>query len=126
MRVGTGHREVLLRYAFLVDPATGSLRTLVWAIVNDPARRAAARTMVQLTPSLIHDCGLDVIADRILGAVPVNWSFAICALPGGQPRAMPAELQAWSVRDVRTPLDADQLEDTLRLALAEMARNASR
>jgi len=126
MRLGTVHREVLLRYAFLVDPATGALRTLVWAIDPEPARRAAARTMVLLTPGLIFDCGLDVLADRLLGAVPINWSFAMRNLPTGQPRAMTPELQAWSVRDVRTPLEADQLEGALRLALSEAARNASR
>jgi hypothetical protein len=126
MRVGAGHREVLLRYAFLVDPATGELRTLVWAIDADPTRRAAAQTMVQLTPSLIYDCGLDVIADRILGAVPVNWSFALRGLPNGQPRAMTPDLQAWSLRDVRSALEADQFEEALRLAVSESARSAAR
>jgi len=126
MRVGTGHRELLLRYALVVDPANGSLRTLVWAIAPEPARRTAARTMVLLTPGLIYDCGLDVLADRLFGALPVNWSFAMPGLPTGQPRTMPAELQAWSVRDVRTPGEADQLEGALRLALNESARNASR
>jgi hypothetical protein len=126
MRVGTGHRELLLRYALVVDPANGSLRTLVWAIAPEPARRTAARTMVLLTPSLIYDCGLDVLANRLFGALPVNWSFAMRGLPTGQPRTMPAELQAWSVRDIRSPVEAGQLEDALRLALTEAARNASR
>ena len=126
MRVGTGHREVLLRYALLVDPSSGALRTLVWAIAPEPARRTAARTMVLLTPSLVYDCGLDVMAQRLFGALPVNWSFAMPGLPTGQPRAVPTELQAWSVRDVRTSSEADQLEDALRLALSEQARNASR
>jgi hypothetical protein len=116
----------LLRYALVVDPATGALRTVVWAIAPEPARRTAARSMVLLAPGLIYDCGLDVLADRILGALPVNWSFAMPGLPTGQPRAMTAELQAWSVRDVRTPGEAGQLEDALRLALTEAARNASR
>jgi hypothetical protein len=126
MRVGAVHREVLLRYAFLVDPATGTLRTLVWAIAPEPSRRTAARTMVLLAPGLIYDCGLDVLAERIFGALPVNWSFAMRGLPTGQPRAVPAELQAWSVRDIRTPAEAGQLEDALRLNLAETARHAAR
>jgi hypothetical protein len=126
MRVGTTHREVLLRYAFLVDPTTGALQTLVWAIAPEPAQRTAARTMVLLTPSLIYDCGLDVLAQRLLGALPVNWSFAMRGLPTGQPRPLTPELQAWSVRDIRTPAEAEQLEEVIRFSLNETARNAAR
>jgi hypothetical protein len=126
MRVGNAHREVLLRYAFLVDPTTGALQTLVWAIAPEPAQRTAARTMVLLAPSLIFDCGLDVLAQRVLGALPVNWSFAMRGLPTGQPRALTPELQAWTVRDVRTPAEAEQLEEAIRLSLSETARNAAR
>jgi hypothetical protein len=126
MRVGTVHRELLLRYAFLVDPGTGALQTLVWAIAPEPERRTAARTMVLLAPALVYDCGLDVLADRLLGALPVNWSFAMRSLPTGQPRAVTADFQAWTVRDVRTPAEAAQLEDALRTALSETARHAAR
>jgi hypothetical protein len=126
MQVGNGHREILLRYALLVDSASGALQTLVWAIDLDPARRVAAKTMVLMNPSLVYDCGLDVSAQRLLGAVPINWSFAMRGLPTGQPRPMSPQLQAWSVRDVRTPLEADELEGTLRLAVSEHARNAAR
>jgi hypothetical protein len=126
MRVGSSHREVLLRYALLVDPGTGALRTLVWPIAPEPAQRTAARTMVLLTPGLVYDCGLDVMAERLFGALPVNWSFAMRALPTGQPREVTPELGAWSVRDVRTPAEAGQLEEALRGSLAETARNASR
>jgi hypothetical protein len=126
MRVGTTHREVLLRYALLVEPTTGALQTLVWAIAPEPAQRTAVRTMVLLAPSLIFDCGLDVLAQRLLGALPVNWSFAMRALPTGQPRPLTPELQAWTVRDVRTPAEAEQLEEVIRLALSETARHAAR
>ena len=126
MRVGTTHREVLLRYAFLVDSSTGALQTFVWAIAPEPARRSAARTIVLVAPSLIYDCGLDVLAERLLGALPVNWSFAMRNLPTGQPRAASPELQAWTVRDVRTPAEAEQLEDALRTSIAETARHAAR
>jgi hypothetical protein len=36
------------------------------------------------------------------------------------------ELQAWTVRDVRTPAEAEQLEKVIRLSLSETARNAAR
>jgi hypothetical protein len=126
MRVGTTHRELLLRYAILVDPTSGALQTLVWVIAPEPAQRTAARTMVLLAPSLIFDCGLDVLAQRLLGALPVNWSFAMRGLPTGQPRSLTPELQAWSVRDVRTPAEAEQLEEAIRLSLSETARHAAR
>jgi hypothetical protein len=126
MRVGTIHREVLLRYAFLVDPATGALQTVVWAIAPEPGQRNAARTIVLLAPSLIYDCGLDVLAYRLLGALPVNWSFAMRSLPTGQPRTVTPNLQAWTVRDVRTPAEAEQLEDALRVSLNETDRHAAR
>ncbi len=117
MKLGTVHREVLLRYALLVDPDTGDLRTLVWAIESEPSRRAAPRTMVLMTPALVFDCGLDVTAERLFGTLPVNWSFALRNLPGGLPRAVPAPLQPWSVRDARTLAEASQFETTLRQAL---------
>jgi hypothetical protein len=118
MCIGTAHRDVLLRYAFLVDPQTGALRTFAWAIAAEPELRKPVQTMVQLTPGVTYDCGLDVAADRIFGTVPVSWSFAIRNLPGGQTRPVPAEFQHWSIREARTPLEADQMEESLRLAFS--------
>jgi hypothetical protein len=126
VRNGNAHQEVLLRYALLVDPSSGALHTLVWEIALDPARRSAARSMVQLAPGLIYDCGLDVMAERLLGAVPVNWSFAMRSLPPGQARPMSADLQAWSVREARTQSEAGQLENALRMALSELTADRSR
>jgi hypothetical protein len=119
IRAGTTHRDVLIRYALLVDPATGSLQTLVWTVAPDPASRVAAPAMVLIKPGVIFDCALDVAAERLFGAVPVSWSFAMKALPPGQVRALPADVQPWSVRDVKTPLETSRFEDALRLALVE-------
>jgi hypothetical protein len=123
---GKAHREVLLRYAMLADPATGALRTLVWAIAADPERRVNAETMVLIKPGVVYDCAIDVAAERIFGTVPVSWSFAIRSLPPGQARVVSADLQPWSVRDLRTPLEASQFEEVLRTSLAESPRTTSR
>jgi hypothetical protein len=125
IQAGEAHREVLLRYALLVDSTTGSLRTLVWTIALDPSSRVPVQSMVLIKPGVVFDCTLDVAADRRFGDVPVSWSFAMRTLPPGQVRSVPAELQAWSVRDARTPLETGQLEDALRRVLAEPARTTS-
>jgi hypothetical protein len=123
---GATHRDVLIRYAMLVDPATGALHTLVWTVDPDPASRVAAQTLVLLKPGVIFDCALDVVAQRLFGAVPVSWSFAMRTLPPGQTRSLPADLQPWSVREVKTPLETDQLEVALRQALAGPSLTMSR
>jgi hypothetical protein len=123
---GKAHRQVLLRYAMLADPTTGALRTLVWAIAADPASRVNAETMVLIKPGVVYDCALDVAAERIFGTVPVSWSFAIRSLPPGQPRVVSADLQPWSVRDLRTPLEVSQFEEALRVSLADSPRTTSR
>ena len=124
--VGTAHRELLLRYAMLVDPADGALRTLVWAVDPDPPSRVAAETMVLVKPGVVYDCALDVSADRIFGTVPVSWSFAIRSLPPGQTRSVPTDVQPWSVKDVRSPLETNQLEEALRLVLVDSPRTTLR
>lgn len=126
MQVGDGHREVLLRYALLVDPTTGSLQTMTWAVSADPDGRAAARTLVLLKPGLVYHCDLDVAAARILGTVPVGWSFAMKSLPPGQPLPISADLQAWTVRDAKTTTEARRFEEALRAALPEPTRSVSR
>jgi hypothetical protein len=126
IRNGAAHLDVLIRYAMLVDPATGALQTLVWTVAPDPASRVAAQTIVLLKPGVVFDCALDVIAQRLFGAVPVSWSFAMRTLPPGQPRPLSADLQPWSVRDVKTPLETNQLEVALRQALAGSSLTMSR
>ena len=110
------HRAVLLRYALLVDPATGALCTAVWAIAADPRERRPVREWVQLPGPLVFDCRLDVAAGRLLGAVPVSWSFALTALPPGRVRPLPPALRGWPDRDPKTPAEVTQLEQALRAA----------
>jgi hypothetical protein len=124
--VDGAHRAALLRYALLVDPKTGALRVGVWAISADPRDPWPVREWVQLSGSLVFDCRLDVAASRILGAIPVSWSFAMDGLPPGQARPWPPSLRGWAERDPKTPADVARLEQALRAAWEQEVRSASR
>jgi hypothetical protein len=89
MKAKQGHRKVVLSYALLVGADDGTLRTFAWA---DGAKRddgTGSTEVVELKPNLVFDCPLDVQAERLLGAVPVSWSFAMKSLPPGQGRIVP-------------------------------------
>lgn len=92
-----GHQHVYLVYVLLVEPARGDLRTLVWSIPAQSTRRSAPASLTELNPGTIYRCGLDVSADRLLGKIPVNWSFAMRSLPPGERIAFPAELKSWTL-----------------------------
>jgi hypothetical protein len=115
--VNKEHRRVLLNYALLVDPKSGSLRTLVWWIDEDASARKPLRDLVVLPPApLVYTCNMDVSAQRILGQIPVSWSFAMGSMPPGQTQSMPARLQAWSVHDPKSDAESLAFERELRSA----------
>jgi hypothetical protein len=117
LREGREHHKVNVFYALLVDANSGALRTLVWA---QNVRRAGALTsqgVVELEPDLVYDCPLDVMAERVLGTVPVSWSFAMEDLPPGQSRHLaPDLLRFLSLATSGTP-DPQVLERALRSAV---------
>lgn len=116
MLIGGAHRELEVAYAFLIDPESGNLRTLAWA--RDPAevaRRAPAR-LVELTPSLVYSCAIDVKAKRLLGTVPVSWSFAMTALPPGRVRDLTPAMARTLAAALRSPIDPIRLESAIRHA----------
>lgn len=110
----TGHEAILLRYALLVDPRTGSLQTILWSQSRDSKVRSAPDRLFLLTPGLIHDAALDVVAERVLNAVPVNWSFALVALPPGKQLNPTPALRDWCARDTLAPNEAAAFETELR------------
>ncbi len=113
------HENIELYYAFLVDARTGALRVFAWPQAEKGRAPAPAR-LVELRPDLIYDCPLNVKAERLLGAVPVSWSFAMESLPPGQPRPMNADLRRLLIRAVDTQgRDLDGVEQALRRALTE-------
>ena len=110
------HHKVELFYAFLVDEQSGALRVLVWSEEARKGGPAAPARLVELRPNLVFDCPLNVKAERLLGTVPVSWSFAMESLPPGQPRPMTPDLRRCLAGDA--PLrDPERMEQALRRAL---------
>jgi len=110
------HHKVELFYAFLVDEQSGALRVLVWSAEARKGGPAAPARLVELRPNLVFDCPLNVKAERLLGTVPVSWSFAMESLPPGQPRPMTPDLRRCLAGDA--PLrDPERMEQALRRTL---------
>ena len=113
--LGGKHREVRLRHAVLVVP--GDLKGFIWVVEPGVSGSRLVREPVELPPACLSDCALDVAAVRVLGAVPVNWSFAMCSLPPGRPLAMTPELRAWASSGPLTRDDSALFERHLRASL---------
>jgi len=115
LQVGQLHQKVELSYAFLVDGRTGALRVLLWPESGKGGPPAPAR-LVELRPNFVFDCPLNVKAERLLGTVPVSWSFAMESLPPGQPRPMTPELRRYLAGDAQRR-DPQRVEQALWRAL---------
>jgi hypothetical protein len=114
LKVGDGHEKVFLIYAILVDPATGRVDTWLWAVAARAERRTVPGSLNHLPPGLIYPCGLDVAADRLLGAIPVSWSFAMQALPPGRPLTTPGRLGPWLIDPGKIASNSEEFERLLR------------
>jgi hypothetical protein len=116
LQAGQVHHKVELSYAFLVDGRTGGLRVLVWPEEVGKGGPAAPARLVELRPNLVFDCPLNVKAERLLGTVPVSWSFAMQSLPPGQPRPMTPDLRRYLAGDAQLR-DPERMEQALRRVL---------
>ncbi len=114
---GDVHRSIYLRYALLVDPTTGDLRTFVWPVAARPSDREPPASLIALKPSLLFPCGVHVLAKRAFGKVPVAWYFAMTHLPTGRSIPLPTELRSWSILDPQTADESAELEALLRRLL---------
>jgi hypothetical protein len=115
LRVDEAHQKTTLVYVLLVDPLSGRLQTLIWAIDCEPGRKSAPETVTLLPPDLVFRCGLDVCAERILGTIPVKWSFAMRALPPGLRLKNSDGLRPWTT-------DPRKIEDRPSAFEAEIRR----
>jgi hypothetical protein len=122
---GPVHRKVILRYAFLVDPQTGRLDTLVWRIDLDArgAYEGAVGAIEWLPPGLMVDAVMQVDAREFHLGVPSERAFAVVNLPSGQQRLdFPADLKAIAGLPRLTAEQARLLDAGLREQIARMAR----
>ncbi|MDR3636792.1 MAG: hypothetical protein P4L84_23510 [Isosphaeraceae bacterium] len=117
-KAGRSHEAVLLRYALLVDPHTGTLQTILWAQAREPRLRTAPDQLSILPPGLLFDAALDVAAGRVLNTVPVTWSFAMIDLPSGKKLAPTPGVREWTLRDTLSPSEAAAFETELRRTVA--------
>jgi hypothetical protein len=114
------HRKIALYYAFCVEGSTGQLCSAVWAMRPESEPQLPPSALVKLSAHAIYDCELDVKAKRILGAIPLSWSFAMRTLPPGVSVSVPADLGELIVATARRPGDADAKE--LERSLAKVLR----
>ena len=48
----------------------------VWSMWPDAIKQPPPPALIELAPKTNFDCALDVHAKRLLGTIPVSWSFA--------------------------------------------------
>jgi len=111
--IGGSHRKLDVCYALLVDPRTGNLLTLVCCDDTQDQARGAVETPARLVSAPVFDCPLDVHASRVLGSIPVAWSFAIRELPPGTDLVVPIELASLLMDADEGSGDAAALEQAL-------------
>jgi len=87
------HHAVVVRYAVLVDGATGRLDTLVWALRQPRDRHAVPLGPAEwLAPNMVEDCILHVDADRFILGIPLTKkAVAMSRLPKGTRTVEPPE-----------------------------------
>ena len=118
MKVGPKHEQIYLLYSMMVNPVDGTLSSVVWSIAAPPERRAPARELVLLPPNLVYKVYLDVQSERLLGAIPINFSCAMLDLPPGHKFAMSKALQAISADPSGIARDPAGFEAKIRATLA--------
>jgi hypothetical protein len=109
------HRKIALYYAFCVEGSTGQLHSAVWAMRPEGEAQLPPSALVKLGTKVIFDCELDVKTKRILGAIPLSWSFAMRSLPPGESIRVPSALGELIVDTAKRPAagDAKELERSL-------------
>ncbi|MDB5352806.1 MAG: hypothetical protein JWN86_4053 [Planctomycetota bacterium] len=112
------HHSILMRYALVVDPTTGVLRTAYWTMAEKSADRLTPESLILLPAKLVFRCGIHVAARRVIGNIAASWGFAMTALPSGTVIPMPPELQAFSLLDGQA-LDSAALEAAVRSVLGD-------
>lgn len=112
------HQPIILRYALMVDPATGSLRSAVWPMAEHPEARTPVETLSLLPDGYIFSCGIHVAARRIFGNLASSWRFAMMQMPTGESVPMTESLQSLANKDPED-LDAKALESAVRETLGD-------
>jgi hypothetical protein len=102
--ISGAHRKIDVCYALVVEPRRGQLRTLVWVDASGADAPSSVQPVARLFTTPVFDSQLDVKASKILGQIPVAWSFAIRELPPGADVPLPPELSSL--------LDVESIDET--------------
>ncbi|NQU26022.1 MAG: hypothetical protein HQ567_32445 [Candidatus Nealsonbacteria bacterium] len=111
------HRPVILRYALLLDAATGRLDTLLWALNLDEQGNISdiISPIHRLPSSKVEACILHADPDKFVLGVPTAIAFAMTSIPEGkQSLVCPASLKPLVTQSPPTPHAARQLQRWLR------------
>jgi len=115
------NQRMTLRYAVLVDGATGQLAPLVWLIDGDSPKKAGqvVSNVEWLPPNHVEDSQLYVDKEETLLTLPTEDAFAIVRVPTGGHSIEPDEaLKPLMGQPRLTAASARQLELSLRRMLA--------
>jgi hypothetical protein len=116
MFVEGANRNVVLRYAFLLNPSTGQLASAVWRIDlrRDGSYERAAGPAVLIQQDLVGRCPLRVDGRRIFAGIPTNDAFAATRLPQGTPFDLPKKILPLAAGQQLTAEAAREIEAALR------------
>jgi hypothetical protein len=89
------NREEVLRYAILVDPKTGDLKTFVWMIEYNDGKYMGFKGKVQLlSENCVMKCDLHVDSSEYTFGIPSKVAYACASIPVGKVEfPMPASLE---------------------------------
>jgi hypothetical protein len=110
------NRDVVLRYCFLVDPASGSLASLVWPLKlgADEQYAGVEGSAVLIRSRLVATTPLHVDGDEFFIGFPSKRAVAAAKLPEGLAFDLPRNLRTIAGRQRFTPESASQLERQFR------------
>ena len=112
------HHPILLRYALVLDPATGSIRAAYWTMPEAAADRLPVESLILLPKNAVFLCGIHIAAKRVIGPVARSWGFAMVELPKGESVPATSTLRALANRD-DLEKDSETLEKAVREALGD-------
>lgn len=119
------HHSIQLRYAIVVDTASGDIQTAYWQMSEKAEHRENPETLTILPPNSVFQCGIHIAAKRVIGSIASSWGFAMSRLPTGESIEMPRELSEWAFRESFD--DTSQvLEKLVRMALERGRQPASK
>ena len=113
------HQKINFYYALLVDARTGDLQTLVWPDCTSASPPSSSPNTARRLSSAVFDLPQDVSVSRILGKIPISWSFAIRELPSGTDVSISPELIPLLIAGSEDASRSAEIEEALARCLKQ-------